>query len=145
MTTPTVKNSILIDSSFLYALADPNDKYRQAALTFAQNYNDARLFVPDVVLVEVTYLLLRFVNHHAMQQFLKAFTISGMQLEPVTMPDVELASKIRERYADARFDFVDCCIMALAERLNIPQICTFDRRDFSIYRSETGATLNLLP
>ena len=41
-----------------------------------------------------------------------------------------------EKYADARFDFVDCCIMALAERLAITQICTFDRRDFSIFKAE---------
>jgi predicted nucleic acid-binding protein len=50
-----------------------------------------------------------------------------------------------EQYADARLDFVDCCIMALAERLDINQICTFDRRDFVIFRIANGEALELLP
>lgn len=145
MTTLTPIRKILVDSSFLYALADPHDKYRPAALAFAEQYPDASLFVPDVVLVEVTYLLGRFVGHRAMQQFLKAFTESGMHLEPLTMPDIEHAYETMARYADARFDFVDCSIMALAQRLKISWICTFDRRDFSIYKSTNGSPLNLLP
>ncbi len=68
-----------------------------------------------------------------------------MQLEPITMPDIRHAYEIMERYTDARFDFVDCCIMSLAERLDIRQICTFDRRDFNIYKPEHGNTLELLP
>ncbi len=61
------------------------------------------------------------------------------------MDDVIRAAQIMERYADARFDFVDCCIMALAERLNITQVCTFDRRDFSIFRPTHCEHLELLP
>ncbi len=37
-----------------------------------------------------------------------------------------------QQYADSRFDVVDCCIMAMAERLQIAKIATFDSRDFSI-------------
>ncbi|MCD4684394.1 MAG: hypothetical protein K8S97_00470 [Anaerolineae bacterium] len=48
-------------------------------------------------------------------------------------------------YDTARFDFVDCCIMALTERLNITQVCTFDRRDFSIFRPIHCDYLDLLP
>ncbi|MCU0482246.1 MAG: PIN domain-containing protein, partial [Anaerolineae bacterium] len=53
--------------------------------------------------------------------------------------------EIMTDYRDAKFDFVDCCIMALAERLNITHICTFDRRDFGIFRPKHVANLNLLP
>lgn len=48
-------------------------------------------------------------------------------------------------YQSARFDFVDCCIMALSERLNITQVCTLDRRDFSIFRPGHCPFLELLP
>jgi len=48
-------------------------------------------------------------------------------------------------YADARLDFVDCCIMALTERLDIRRVATFDRRDFSIFRPNHGDYLELLP
>ena len=59
--------------------------------------------------------------------------------------DVKRAIDVMESYADARFDFVDCCIMALTERLNITRICTFDRRDFSIFRPKHCDFLELLP
>jgi predicted nucleic acid-binding protein len=44
------------------------------------------------------------------------------------------AGKPLNKYISADLDFVDCCLTAIAERLNITQICTFDRRDFSIIR-----------
>jgi predicted nucleic acid-binding protein len=44
-----------------------------------------------------------------------------------------------------RFDFVDCAILTLAERLDITQICTFDRRDFAAYKPTHCEYLELLP
>ncbi len=48
-------------------------------------------------------------------------------------------------YPGAKLDFVDCCIMAMSERLNITRVCTFDRRDFSIFRPAHCDYLELLP
>ncbi len=39
-----------------------------------------------------------------------------------------------EKYADSKIDFVDCAIMAMAERLNISRILTVDQRDFRLLR-----------
>ncbi len=50
-----------------------------------------------------------------------------------------------DNYRSAKFDFVDCCIMALTERLNIRQVCTLDRRDFPIFRPKHCPFLELLP
>jgi predicted nucleic acid-binding protein len=138
------RNSIRTDTSFWVALGDARDKYRGQALQFAQNNQQQRV-VPDVVLTEVTHLLHRHIGYHAVLVFLKAFSASNAQLEPVTMQDTKRASEIMEKYADAELDFVDCCIVALAERLDIPQICTFDRRDFVIFRRSNGEPLELLP
>jgi predicted nucleic acid-binding protein len=61
------------------------------------------------------------------------------------MDDVQRAAVIMAKYPTAKLDFVDCCIMALSERLSISQVCTFDRRDFVIYRRPNGEALELLP
>jgi hypothetical protein len=66
-------------------------------------------------------------------------------LEPIAYPDLLRAHAIMEQYIQARFDLVDCCIMALAERLNIDQVCTFDRRDFSIFKPTHCDYLRMLP
>lgn len=54
-------------------------------------------------------------------------------------------AEIMLAYRDAALDFVDCAIMALAERLNITHICTYDRRDFALFRPRHCDYLTLLP
>ena len=53
--------------------------------------------------------------------------------------------EIATTYADARFDIVDCCIMALAERLDVRTVATFDHRDFSIFKPKQCEVLALKP
>lgn len=55
------------------------------------------------------------------------------------------AREILITYDNAEFDIVDCAIMAIAERLDITRIATFDRRDFSIFQPRHCDFLELLP
>ena len=135
---------ILIDSSFLYALFDHDDAKHQQALNWATNQTFQPL-VPQVVLGEVMFLLDRNGGVPATLQFLDRFTFDNYTLESVTIPDLRRVREIRAAYASSRLDFVDCCIMALSERLGITQICTFDRRDFAIFRPRHCDYLELLP
>ncbi|MEO0562237.1 MAG: PIN domain-containing protein, partial [Chloroflexota bacterium] len=68
-----------------------------------------------------------------------------MPLLPLTRTDFDRALTIMQVYAEADLDFVDSCITAMAERLNIQHICTFDRRDFSIIRPAHVDYFTLLP
>ena len=61
------------------------------------------------------------------------------------MRDLGRARDILIAYNEAEFDIVDCCVMAIAERLNITRIATFDRRDFSIFQPRHCDYLELLP
>lgn len=47
--------------------------------------------------------------------------------------------------ADAELDFADAAVIALAERLDIEHVATFDRRDFSIIRPQHCQAFQLLP
>ena len=135
---------ILVDSSFLYSLADKDDKTHIEARDFIRRNHDA-LLVPDVTLVEVTHVLNQRFGHHTVTVFLRLFLKFQIPLEPISKSDTQRALEIMETYSDARFDFVDGCIMALTERLNVTQVCTFDRRDFVIFRPKHCDYLELLP
>jgi hypothetical protein len=65
--------------------------------------------------------------------------------EILTPEDFIRIHAILIQYADAKFDFVDCCLMALAERHTISTICTLDQRDFTIFRPTHIPQLDLLP
>jgi len=111
---------------------------------FIGNDHSIRL-IPEIVLPEVAFLLNRAGGIPAVAQFLQAFIVAQPTMQNMLPGDLNRAREIMLAYASARFDLVDCCIMALAERLNVIQVATFDRRDFSIFRLPNGGYLELLP
>lgn len=136
--------TILTDSSYIYALYNSKDPQHAKAQDFASRYR-GNTVVPDVILPEVCYLFKERVGYYRMQNFLEFFMKTGVTLGALEMSDVRRVHEIAVSYSSAEFDFVDCCIMALAERLDITQIATFDRRDFSIFRPRHCDFLQLLP
>lgn len=135
---------MLIDSSYLYAIYNTKDKHHVAALTFASRTENLPL-VPEVALPEVVYLFERDLGYHAVVKFLDELTRTEVNLIHLSTSDVRRAQEIMATYATSEFDIVDACIMALSERLQITQVCTFDRRDFGIFRPRHCDYLELLP
>lgn len=135
---------ILIDSSFLIALYDKTADEHEEVNAVAKLYR-AQFLVPQVVLTEVLYLVKRETGIRGAIQFLDEFLGSQAYLQEVTVPDLIRVKAIMQHYTSAKIDFVDCCIMALSERLNITQVGTLDKRDFTILRPKHVNTLDLLP
>jgi predicted nucleic acid-binding protein len=74
-----------------------------------------------------------------------AYARAAFEIQALSEPVMLRMQHIMEQYEDAAFDFTDAAIMALSENLGITQICTFDRRDFSIFRPRHCDYLELLP
>jgi len=139
-------NDVLVDASFLVALGYPSDRHHSRSVTFAgQDQKSVRLLVPDVVLAEVVYNLRRLLGNIVATRFTQVLATKNMPLVPLTTPDFLRAASLMSEYQDAELDFVDCCLTALAERLTITRICTFDRRDFSMIRPAHIEYFTLLP
>lgn len=138
------KIPILIDSSYLVALFSVKDKDHLRARRFAQG-ESWTLFLPEVVLTEVAYLVRRAGGKRAEVIMMKSVARSNMMLQSLSTSDVERAAVIMEAYPQAELDFVDCCIAAVAERLDIKHISTFDLRDFSMMRPPHCDYFTLLP
>lgn len=134
----------LIDSSFLYALYNTKDTYHEATVALMETTMSIPL-IPTVILPEVTFLFARDQGHSGVIAFMSAFAATSANLVDITQLDLQRAAQIMARYASAEFDMVDCCLMALAERLKITQICTYDRRDFGIFRPVHCDYFDLLP
>ncbi len=136
--------TLIIDSSFLVALYDGSEVHHPKAYDFAAHRSEA-ILVPDVVLPEVGYLLRRNLGYANSFNFFDFFDYSFVRLVPAFEEDLTRIYEISRQYESAQFDIVDCCIMAIAERLNITRIATFDRRDFSMFRPSHCEYLELLP
>lgn len=137
-------SKVLVDSSFLYAFFDEKNVRHQEAVLINNLYR-GQLVVPFVVLTEVAYLCRREAGVPAVLKFMDGIIAAQPQLEAVLFPDLARAREIMAIYKDSRLDFVDCCIMALSERLTISIVCTFDHRDFNIFRPSHVNHLEILP
>jgi predicted nucleic acid-binding protein len=122
----------LLDTGFLLAVIDADDSLH-ASCTSALKAESMPL-LPDVVLPELAYLILRELGYPALTTLLRSVATGELVQVKSTPQDLERAAELLEKYADSRVDFVDCAIVAMAERVNLTKILTVDRRHFTIFR-----------
>ena len=134
----------ILDTSFLFALADRSDRNHNRVLSIAQTTNEP-LILPIVVLPEVCYSIASRLGHQAMRRFIANLSASSTQLEALAPTDLERVHQILEQYADSQLDFVDAVIVTIAERTGITRVLTLDRRDFSLVRPRHCDYFELLP
>jgi uncharacterized protein len=136
--------AVLIDTSFLLALTNHSDDNHQRALNTMRTLAEARM-IAIPVLLELFYMVATRVSYSSAVKLFGRVQSAGFQLQPISREDMARMQAIMEQYEDSEFDFVDAAIMALAERLNITQICTFDHGDLTIFRPVYCDYLELLP
>lgn len=65
--------------------------------------------------------------------------------ELARMADLNRAVALMRKYHDTPMDFADATLVLQAENLKVTDVCTLDRRGFSIYRTSAGKRFNLVP
>lgn len=136
--------SALADTSFLYAVIDRGSKEHQKAVNFYDSFAHL-ILVPTITLAELSYLIHQLGGSHHVVKTMRALWASQVEFIDLIPPDYRRALDILEKYADSRIDFVDAGIMALAERLKVVRILTYDHRDFGLYRPVHIERFELLP
>jgi predicted nucleic acid-binding protein len=135
---------ILVDTNVIVAAARTADTNHDAAARLLETL-DEPLLVPPTVLAEVRYLLNEWGGPGVEVRFLRDFRPGGLQLAELTTADVVRIADLFERYADLRLGGTDASLVAIAERLRLDRIATFDRRHFTVVRPAHLATFTLLP
>ncbi|GAB4580887.1 MAG: hypothetical protein Fur0022_36310 [Anaerolineales bacterium] len=133
----------LLDTGFLLAVLDGDDDLHEACAIALQN-EDAPL-LPDFVVPELAYLILRELGYHTLIQFLSAVFSGEFEVERTQMEDLHRTNEILAKYQDSKVDFADCVIVAMAERLSIQTILTVDQRHFRLFRPKHCASFVLSP
>ncbi len=134
----------LIDTNVLLAYSFVREPKHDLAVAALRSLGRDRAVIAAPVVAEVFLMTaLRLHYRAAVDAFgyiRRAFTIVDINAD-----DMERMQTIMLQYASAEFDYTDAAIMALAERLGITQVYTFDRRDFTIFRPAHCEHLQLLP
>lgn len=133
----------LIDTGFLFAVLDESDKHHKSCAAALEEQRNVLL--PEIVLPELAYLLLRRSDYRKLTKFLRSVAVGNFTLVSTELQDLNRAAEILEKYADAKVDFVDCVVVAIAERLNIERILTVDRRHFNLFRPAHCEFFEIVP
>jgi predicted nucleic acid-binding protein len=138
-----MREKSLIDTGFLLAVLNAEDVHHESCSESFQTEINALL--PDVVLPELAYLILRELDIKTLTDFLREVANGDFSLERTTESDLERAAEILEQYADNHIDLVDAVIVAIAERLDIKRILTVDRRHFGVFKPKHCEGFEIVP
>jgi predicted nucleic acid-binding protein len=133
----------LTDTGFLFAVLDRKDKRHVVCSEILES--EFNPFLPEVVLPELAYLVLRDLGYEIWINFLRSLAAGELPIISTDLQDIIRAAEIMENYRDSKIDYVDSVIMAIAERLDIKRILTVDRRDFSLFRPRHCDYLEIIP
>jgi len=136
--------AVLLDSGFLFASLNSSEAEHQATIRVLENIHEP-IVLPVPAITEVAYLLARDIGNEAAADFIESLATTQLTLETPLQEDYFRCAEILRQYSDAKLDFVDGLIVALAERLNIKRLLTLDRRDFQLIRPKHCASFQLLP
>jgi hypothetical protein len=139
--------SVLVDTRPLYAAADRSDRQHSACAGLLRELVAAggELLVPVPVVVETCWLLGRFVGPQAEATFLDLAAGNRFSIVGLTDADLARAAELVRTYAGFPLGIVDASVVAVAERLEVTQLFTVDRRHFPAVRPRHIESFTLLP
>jgi predicted nucleic acid-binding protein len=85
------------------------------------------------VVAEVCYLLEREAGSHVEAEFLRSLRDGDFTLAELRSSDLDRMAELVDVYADLPLGSADASVIALAERLQVSEVATLDRRVFSVY------------
>ncbi|HEY4955868.1 MAG TPA: PIN domain-containing protein [Gemmatimonadaceae bacterium] len=136
--------TVIADTGALYALVDASDAWHACVVDWWRA-NREPVVVPVCVLPEVCYLLHTRISQQAEAAFVRAVAKSEFIVEALEAEDVSRAAELVGKYADLQLGFVDATVIATAERLDVIEVLTTDRRHFSAVRPHHAGAFRLGP
>lgn len=131
---------VLLDTGPWLALFHGADRQHARTVDWLRREGGGiRLVSTWPVLTEVAF----FLRAQTKQRVLEWIGRGAVDLVDLDERDRRVMHASIGRYADQRPDLADASLLAIAERLGIGEVATFDRKDFSVYRIGRGDTLLL--
>jgi uncharacterized protein len=128
----------------LLAAVFERDQNHVVAAPALRNLTTGRLVAAPVV-IELFFMVSARISYGRAVALFALMQTSAFQIVDLSQRDRQRMIEIMQQYQNAALDIADVAQFALAERLGITQIYTFDRRDFSLFRPTHCDFFELLP
>lgn len=118
---------LFVDTGYIIALINENDRYHRQALALSEKYDGHRLVTTDAVLLEVGNALSRFARAQAsriIRHFQNADEVTLITLNPTLF---NMAMHWYDKHQDKTWGLVDCVSFAVMTEMRLSRALTFDR------------------
>jgi len=136
--------AILLDGSAVLAAADRADLNHDAAVAWFRRA-DEPLLLSALSLGELDLLLQRELGQAASLAVVDAVVAGVIRLVAPTATDLARAEELMREATEHRPRLADAVLVALAERLGVHRVATFDRRPIAVFRPRHVRALDLEP
>lgn len=136
--------AILLDASAILAAADQADLNHAAAVAWFRRADEPML-LGALTLAELDVLLQRELGIEATLALIRSITGGGIRLVAPTDADLTRAAEHLAAAAEHRPRLADAVLVAIAERLGVRRVATFDRRPIAVFRPSHVRTFDLEP
>ncbi|MGQ0624881.1 MAG: type II toxin-antitoxin system VapC family toxin [Sporichthyaceae bacterium] len=138
---------ILVDTGPLVAAADTDDDDHRRCVDLLTGLRLASrpLLISPLVVAEVSYMIGRDGGSPAEAAFISSIRNGDLTLVDLLPADLDRMVELLDTYEDLRLGAADASVVAIAERLNISDIATLDRRHFTVVRPDHVPAFTLLP
>jgi len=133
---------VLVDTGPLVAILSSVDTHHASCVETLRHFPGPLLSCWPVI-TEAAWLLRAYPK--AIQQLLRSVDSGFMELLPLSDKEAKGIANVMKAYEDVRPQLADAALVYLADREGIDTIFTFDRRDFSGYRSARKRPFRIVP
>jgi len=128
-----MKNTLIADTGYFAALANPKDRYRQHAICVSQTLQED-LATTWPVLAETCHYLIKRVSPLAQSLLLNQVASETINVIELSAADALRMATLMQKYANLPMDLADASLVILAEQLGHGRILSTEQRDFNAYR-----------
>lgn len=141
---PNSARRVAVDTGLFVGLLCSNDGSHQICLQALRELPEITAFATtESCLVESSFLLPpdpKFLL--GLQRLIETMDI---EIVPLTRQGLIRVCELMSKYKDLPMDFADATLVVACEDLDIRQVLTLDRRDFSLYKPRHSKGFRLLP
>lgn len=128
--------SWLLDTGPLVAYLDASDPFHDRTVSVLDRFS-GQFFTTGAVITETMHFVSAVkTGPRLLAEFVLAAGVEVYDLAQVR--DLHQAVVLMEQYSDTPMDYADATLVLLAERLEVYEIATLDRRGFSTFRTSGG-------
>lgn len=118
---------LFVDTGYIIALINENDRYHRQALALSEKYDGHRLVTTDAVLLEVGNALSRFARAQASRIIRHFQTAAEVTLVPLNPTLFNTAMHWYDKHQDKTWGLVDCVSFAVMAEMQLTRALAFDR------------------